>query len=165
MNFMNKYQQKELIKNGGFGIIFKVIDLNNNKFYALKFIKNDINSCKTEINIMKNIKSKYIVELKDNFYDEVNKGYCIVMELCDGSLKDILDKNKPKGLPIELIKKIFIQLNEGLKAMINKGFYHRDLKPDNILIKYIDSNKKNFDIKLTGFGFTINKINSNIQTH
>ena len=37
---------------------------------------------------MKNIKSKYIIELKDNFYDEKNNGYCIVMELCDGDLRN-----------------------------------------------------------------------------
>ena len=74
MNFKNKYQQKALIKTDGFGIIFKVIDLNNNKFYALKFIsiKNDINECEMKINTIKNIKSKYIVELIDNFYDEIN---------------------------------------------------------------------------------------------
>ena len=124
MNFMNKYQQKELIKNGGFGIIFKVIDLNNNKFYALKFIKNDINACKTEINIMKNIKSKYIVELKDNFYDKKVNGYCIVMELCDGDLRQILNKYKPKGLPLNLINKIFYQLNEALEEMRDNDYIH-----------------------------------------
>ena len=56
---------------------------------------------------MKNIKSEYIVKLIDNFYDEIYDGYCIVMELCDSDLNEILNKYKPKGLPLELIKKYF----------------------------------------------------------
>ena len=52
-----------------------------------------------------------------------------------------------------MIKKIFYQLNDALKAMIDIDYTHRDLKPENILIKYTDNNKINFDIKLTDFGF------------
>ena len=106
---------------------------------------------------MKAIKNKYIIELKDYFIVD-NNGYCIVMELCDCSLRDILNKYKPNGLPINIIKKIFIQLNEALKVMINNYYYHRDLKPENILIKYTDKNNTNFDIKLTDFGLSSNEI-------
>ena len=34
-----------------------------------------------KIEIMKNVKNKYIIKLKDNFYDKLNEGYCIVMEI------------------------------------------------------------------------------------
>ena len=111
------------------------------------------------------MKNKYIIELKDYFYDEKNKGYCIVMELCDGDLRDILNKYKPKGLPLDVINKIFIQLNDALKAMIDIEFTHRDLKPENILIKYLDKDKNNFDIKLTDFGLSTNEIHSSINEH
>ena len=76
---------------------------------------------------MKNIKNKYIIDLKEYFYDEINEGYCIVMELYDGNLRDILNKYKPKGLPLNIINKIFIQLNDALKAMRDKNYTHRDL--------------------------------------
>ena len=89
----------------------------------------------------------------------------MVMELCDGSIKDILEKYKPKGLPLNIINKIFYQLNEALKVMINKGYTHRDLKPENILIKYIDENKINFDIKLSDFGLSTDEIHTTIETH
>ena len=56
---------------------------------------------------MKKIKSKYIIKLKDNFHDKIYEGYCIVMELCDGDLRMILNKYKPKGLPLNIINKIF----------------------------------------------------------
>ena len=170
MIFNNKYVMKEKIDRGGFGIIYKVIDNKNNNIYALKFIiinkyiklEKFKDECKKEINIMKNINNKYIIEIKDNFYDEKNEGFCIVMELCDGNLRDILNKYKPKGLPLNIINKIFIQLNEALNAMRLKNLTHRDLKPENILIKYTDNN--NFDIKLTDFGFSA-EIESSIKTH
>ena len=78
---------------------------------------------------MQNIKNKYIIEIEDYFYDEINEGYCIVMELCDGNLRDILKLYKPNGLPLNIINKIFNQLNEALKAMREKNYTHRDLKP------------------------------------
>ncbi len=169
MIFNNKYEPKNIIGQGN-SIIFKVLDKDNNKFYALKLFKiyndNEIKQIKDgyekEIEILKNIKNKYIIKLKDNFYDEILKSYCIVMELCDGNLRNILEKYKPNGLPFYLINKIFIQLNEALKIIIDNGYIHSDLKPENILIIYIDKNKNNFDIKLTDFGLPINEINSSI---
>ena len=114
---------------------------------------------------MKNLKSEYIIKLKENFYDKKNEGYCIVMELCDGDLRQILKKYKPKGLPLNIINKIFYQLNDALKAMINIGYIHRDLKPENILIKYTDNDKNNFNIKLTDFGLSSNEIHSSIKEY
>ena len=114
---------------------------------------------------MKKIKSQYIVKLIDYFYDENYEGYCIVMELCDSDLRKLLNKYKPKGLPLELIKKIFLQLNDALKAMLEIDSIHRDLKPENILIKYKDNDKLNFDIRLTDFGLSAFNIKSSIQTY
>ena len=125
MTFNNKYVMFKVLNQGIYGTLFEVFEKSKKKkHYALKLIKNSLSSFyQKEIEVLKNknIKSKYIIELKDKFYDGTNKGYCIVMELCDGDLKDILNKYKPKGLPLNLIKKIFIQLNEALKIM--KSFY------------------------------------------
>ena len=170
MIFNKRYEQKEMKGQGGCGTVFEVVNKEDKQSYALKFIKikkNEIEKLKKEydkeIEVMKNIKNKYIIDLIDNFYDETNKGYCIVMELCDGNLEDILEDYE-NGLPIDIIKKIFIQLNEALKTMRYCGFIHRDLKTENILIKYTDENKKIFDIKLSDFGLSTNDINTSIKT-
>ena len=172
LTFNNKYKEVDIIGKGGYGIIYKVLEIKTKKFYALKYIsivnndeiKNFKEQYEKEIEVMKTIKNKYIIELKDYFIVD-NNGYCIVMELCDCNLKDILNKYKPNGLPIIIIKKIFTQLNEALNIMIDNNYYHRDLKPENILIKYTDKNKTNFDIKLTDFGLSSNEINSIVQSH
>ena len=110
MNFKGKYQKIKKIKSGAFGMLFEVSEINNDKeHFALKMMKKELyKEYKKEIELMKNIKNKYVIELKDNFYDEENEGYCIVMELCDGDLRMILNKYKPKGLPLDMINKIFI---------------------------------------------------------
>ena len=44
MKFKNKYEKKALIGKGSFGNIYKVLDNENNNFYALKlitFVKNN----------------------------------------------------------------------------------------------------------------------------
>ena len=171
MIYNNKYEVKEFLGNGGFGAVFKVLNKIDNNYYALKFIKNseniEIKTFKKDnekiINIINDLKNKYIIELKDNFYDEINKGYCIVMGLCDGNLRNILNKYKPNGLPLNIINKIFIQINDALKAMIKKGYTYRDLKPENILIKYTDQYNINFDIKLSDFGLSTYDINSSLH--
>ena len=159
MIFGDKYQYVKIIAHGLWGIIYEVKDkLNEQNHYALKFMTNELLSeYEKEIEIRKDIKSKYIIQLIDYFNDKTNGGYCIVLELADGDLKDILNKYKPKGLPLNMINKIFFQLNDALYAMNNinneKKYIHRDLKPENILVKYTDKYKYNFDIKLTDFGF------------
>ena len=139
MAFNGKYQFIGIINSeSSYGTLYEVEEISGKKnHFALKYMKKKfLSEYKKEIEIMKNIKSKYIVAYKDNFYDKTNDGYCIVMELCDGDLRKILDENKPKGLPLNMLNKIFIQLNEALKIIIENGYSHRDLKPDNILIKY-----------------------------
>ena len=78
-NKNNKYELKNIIAKGGFSMIYKVLD-KNNKIFALKFFSFAQNvklkeQFENEIEVMKNIKNKYIIELKDNFYDEINEGY------------------------------------------------------------------------------------------
>jgi serine/threonine protein kinase len=72
------------------------------------------------------------------------------MELCSGgSLQDLIDKENKKNDVIELNQAItyFVQIASAVKYMHSKGFAHRDIKPDNILL-----NSENIP-KLADFGF------------
>ena len=147
---VGKYILEEKLNRGTYGVCYKARDDKGNK-YAIKRIeidgKDDIVNIKNEINVLKTMKSKYSVEFIECI--EKEDYYYIVMELCDGDLNYLL-KEKNGNIDILTIIKIISQLNEAFKLMHKNNIEHRDLKPGNILIKYINEN--DFDIKLTDYG-------------
>ena len=84
---------------------------------------------------------------KDNFV--------IIMELCDENLSQLLT-NKfiefERGFNSEEILEIMKQLNNTFKIMKDNNIIHRDLKLENILIKYNDEQHKTFTLKLADYG-------------
>ncbi len=68
-------------------------------------------------------------------------------------IKKKIDEKK-NGMTSKLIRKIFLQINAGLKIMIDKGKAHRDLKPENILFSYTNDKKTDFIVKISDFGLS-----------
>ena len=97
---------------------------------------------------MKEINCNYSIEIYDYYNDE--HYYYIVMEKCDGDLYDLLENKK--GFSELEIKSLLLQLNIALKNIISKNIIYRELKPENIFIKYTSPNKNDFIIKLGDFG-------------
>ena len=89
-------------------------------------------------------------------YDKDNKKI-LVIEKCDNNLKNFL-KEKGKSLEIKEIKAKFKEINILFKYMFNEKIIHRDIKLENFLVKYNNSNKNDYIIKLSDYG--ISKINS-----
>ena len=79
--------------------------------------------------------NEYSVKCYDYFKNAKILG--IIMEYCDNSLKKIL-KSRKSGFNIKEIYEIMYQLNDKFKIM---KIIHRDIKLDNILIKYDNNNK------------------------
>ena len=157
-----RYTIKKNFNKGGFGNIFLGFDNKENREVVIKKIdKAQIKDDKfnREIIAMKELKSEYSVEIYDYYNDD--NFYYIVMEKCDGDLKDLLDKKK--GFSTTEIKSILLQLNEVFKIMYSKNIIHRDLKPENIFIKYI--NNKDFIIKLGDFGTSRKYLNKDFSTY
>ena len=152
-----KYEEK-IIGKGGFGRVFKGIDENNNPI-AIKQIdllddnrQETIEEIKKEINIMRIMQkdNKYSIKYIDSI--EQNCYYYIIMEYCDISLEKKIKEEK--GLKLNIIQIIFKQLNKNLKKLNERGLIHKDIKPDNILIKYKNGNKNIFEIKLIDYGLS-----------
>ena len=80
----------EIIKKlgkGGFGSVYKVINKNDNKIYAIKRIsikglsQKELDFIKNEANIISDIDNENIVKYHDSFYDDDYLN--IVMDFCD----------------------------------------------------------------------------------
>ena len=101
-----KFTFNDIIDKGGFGIVYKALDLNTNEYVALKqiYFKNEEEKSIiiNEINLMMSINSYYSVKLINKFMDD--KFYYIIIELCDDNLYNYV-KNNGK-LKIEILKNI-----------------------------------------------------------
>ena len=83
-------------------------------------------------------------------YYNTNENFIIIMELCDTNLQSVLNE-RPNAFNAGEIREILNQLNNTFKIMNDKKIIHRDLKLDNILIKY-ENNKK--IVKLADYGIS-----------
>ena len=70
----------------------------------------------------------------------------------DEDLDKMLTEYK-NGMSSKLIRKIFSQINSGLKIIIIKKT-HRDLKLSNILFSYTNDKKDDFLVKIGDFGLS-----------
>ncbi|KAF7456494.1 cyclin-dependent kinase family 5 protein [Cryptosporidium felis] len=170
---LNRYKTLCEIGEGAFGVVFKCKDLITNEVVALKEFKtlfsdenenlySTKNSVKrkhmaiTHNKILREIATlrrlhgqKNIIQLKDFFLHE--NRYYLSLEYFPQTLLQYLEKF-PKGLPIEVIKICIYQLLIALEKCHSMGIIHRDVKPENILIKEGGADS-DIDLKLCDFGF------------
>ena len=158
-----KYDINEVIGSGAFGRIYRITDKKDKTEYILKELTKingislnitDKKEYENEINFLKNVKGKNILNIIDYYQDDKDIFYYIILEKMDGDLEKLINEKYKKGMKSSLIRKIFSQINSGLKDMLKKGKCHRDLKPSNILYSYINDEKTNFIIKLGDFGLS-----------
>lgn len=131
-----RYEIKEQVGSGGGGIIYKAYDMNMQKDVAVKLIKNASTEAlenRNEIDLMKNLKSKYLPV----FYDFVqNDGEVYtVMEYIDGhDIKRLMDMGK--SFNENEIVKCGVQLCEAVGELHSKRppIIHGDIKPANVML-------------------------------
>ena len=153
-------KEKTPISGGLTGSVFKGLNDKTKEKVAIKIIKKEnekvspeyLKHCvNKEVDIMKKCESENSVKFLD-FYEDRNN-YFIIMELCDNSLKNHLDIRKEPFSPQEIYE-IFSGLNKTFKIMRENKYSHRDIKLENILIKFIDERKTKFIPKLCDYGFS-----------
>lgn len=79
------------------------------------------------------LKHPNVVQVRD-FFEERGTAY-LVMELIAGkTLKDELESQPGKRLPIERVETVMSAMVDALRVVHQQGIYHLDLKPDNVMI-------------------------------
>ena len=133
--------EKELGK-GTYGIVYRAKKKSDNNVYVIKQIsllgltKTQKDEVKLESEILRKIKSKYVVKYYDSFEEENN--LYIVMEYCEsGDLNDYIEKQKKTKhlLHENVIWTFFIKITLGLADIHRLKILHRDLKSLNIFLK------------------------------
>ena len=130
------YRIAEEIGRGGMGVVYKAHDSKLNRTVALKFLPSHISASEQD-------KARFIQEAQSasalnhpnvcTIHDiqEYDGQLFIVMEFVDGQTLG----EKKGTISSRQATEIGIQIAEGLAAAHEKGIVHRDIKPDNIMIR------------------------------
>ena len=147
------YKLNEKIGGGNFGEVYSGI-----LKIAIKRIPKSIiedqklnKELEREKNILSKCKSTNIIKLYD--FIETEDYYDLILEKCDTDLNSILEKRK-RGFSIIEIRNIMNQLNNAFRILESKNIIHRDIKLENILVKYNNRSKEDFTVKLADFGLS-----------
>lgn len=146
---MEKYEILETIGKGSFGNVHKALEKETREYVAIKKMKKKYtnwDSCTNlrEVKSLTNLKHENIIRIKEMVRedDELN----LIFEYMEQNLLDYIEIKKKTKFTEEEIKNIISQILQGTAYMHKFGYFHRDFKPENILV---NSNGK---IKIADFG-------------
>ncbi|EQB60205.1 cyclin-dependent protein kinase [Vairimorpha apis BRL 01] len=152
LNMKESYQKIEKIGEGTYGVVYKAQERQTGKIVALKKIRleNETEGIPPttirEILLLKNLKHSTIINLNDVIYN--NEKMYLVFDYIDMDLRQFLDSiyKSKKELSDEIIKRMAHQLITAVYFCHSKNIFHRDLKPQNLLVD------KEGNLKLADFG-------------
>lgn len=135
---MRRFEKIKVLGDGAFGIVTLCRDKETNETVAIKEMKQryaTFDECLAlkEVKSLRKIKHENVVRLLQIFRE--NDRLSLVFELLpDGSLLNTINDHKGPFTEPE-IRLIMAQMFEGLAYIHKQGFFHRDMKPENLLWK------------------------------
>jgi len=148
-----RYEIREVLGQGGMGVVYKAYDSHRKGFVALKTMKDVADAASLELfaqewRTLANISHPNIVDVLDSgeFEEESQRKPYFVMPLLPGKTLDRLIRDISHRVTVERTVEILVQTCRGLQAAHAGGLIHRDLKPSNLFVMSDDS------VKIIDFG-------------
>jgi serine/threonine protein kinase/ribosomal protein L40E len=148
-----RYEIKEVLGQGGMGLVFRAWDTTVKRDVALKTLRDAptraaLQMFYKECEVLAAMSHPNIVEIFDigEFEDEGKSKPYFVMPLLPGAPLDRLIKTASHRLTVERVVDIVCQACRGLQAAHERGLVHRDIKPSNLFVMDDDS------VKIIDFG-------------
>src|ERR1700730_3385477 len=152
---VDHYEIIRKLGHGGMNYVYLARDLNNGEEVVLKFPNDDLigdiavfERFKREAEIGNRLNHPNIQRLINN-HEERHGNYLVVEYIEGRTLRALLDEYAPHGLPIEMAMGIALQICEALAYAHEHGVYHRDMKPENVMVRDDGS------IKIIDFGIAL----------
>jgi tetratricopeptide (TPR) repeat protein len=150
----DRYRIEQLIGEGGIGQVFRARDLMTRELVALKALRPEFardarikRRFMREARAVARLQHPHIVRLFA-CGDSDDAPY-IAMELIEGQA---LSEHRDQGLHLDTLLTVVDQTLAALAFAHARGVVHRDVKPENILVSWVDRGRRPF-VKLLDFGF------------
>lgn len=147
-----QYTQSLMVGHGSFGVVFQTQLLPSNEIAAIKRVLQDKRFKNRELQIMKLVHHRNIVDLKYYFYTNNEKSELylnLILEYVPETLYKACHYyvSKRLSMPLLEVKLYTYQMLRALNYIHSQGICHRDIKPQNLLI-----NPETGELKLCDFG-------------
>jgi serine/threonine-protein kinase len=151
------YELGKMLGRGGMGAVYLAKRKKDGAKVAIKVMLSKVavdedsrKAFQREIEVTRSLRHANCVELLD--HGSASSGFYFAMELCPGGSVDGLMEGRGGKLSVSEAAPIMLQSLEGLAFAHEKGFVHRDLKPQNILL----TAKERGIAKVSDFGLAKN---------
>ncbi|XP_023290152.1 MAPK/MAK/MRK overlapping kinase [Orussus abietinus] len=137
----DEYKILQKIGEGSFSEVLKCQNRESGVLYAAKRLKrtyqnvNEISESPEVIAMRKITRHPNILYMIETHYDPLSGKVTLIFELMDMSLYDLMKARKGRTLKEHTVKVYLYQLLKGLEHLHNHGIFHRDVKPENILLR------------------------------
>jgi protein kinase len=136
---MQKYECTELLGEGAYGKVMKATNREDGDVVAIKQIKRAFHSWEEcmrlrELQALRKLKHENIVRLKELIRDSAQLFF--VFEFIPTNLASLTSERRRAGTPFSTkeVRDISRQLFAGMAYMHKHNYFHRDIKPDNLLV-------------------------------
>ncbi|XP_059052487.1 serine/threonine-protein kinase STK11 isoform X2 [Achroia grisella] len=151
---VGKYVMGDALGEGSYGKVKEMLDSESLCRRAVKILKkrklrripNGEQNVQREIQLLRILRHKNVIELVDVMYNDEKQKMYLVMEFCVGVLQDMLESSPGKKFPQKQAHDYFTQLLDGLEYLHGQGVVHKDIKPGNLLLTLDQT------LKITDFG-------------
>lgn len=136
----NNYEITDVIKSGGMGEVFRGKEIATGDPVAIKSILPALAEDETvgqmfkrEARTLRLLSDDAIVRYYNYVHDRELDRYFLVMEFIEGiPLSDYIKEHG--AIPVAAVQKMLDRLAKGLESAHQKGAFHRDLSPDNVML-------------------------------
>ncbi|XP_034824516.1 serine/threonine-protein kinase stk11 [Maniola hyperantus] len=151
---VGKYVMGDVLGEGSYGKVKEMLDSETLCRRAVKILKkrklrripNGEQNVQREIQLLRILRHRNVIELVDVIYNDEKQKMYLVMEFCVGVLQDMLESTPGKKFPQRQAHEYFTQLLDGLEYLHGQGVVHKDIKPGNLLLTLDQT------LKITDFG-------------
>ncbi|KAF0691371.1 hypothetical protein As57867_017307, partial [Aphanomyces stellatus] len=145
---VTRLDRVSLVGRGCSGSVVKAIDRETQTLYAIKTVNNVYDKAQrhqilTEIQTLYSVRTPWLIDFYGAFFKD--HALSLVLEFCDmGSLDSLVRLAGP--IPERILACMTFQILSGLQHLKDARHFHRDIKPQNILVT------SHGRVKLTDFG-------------